>query len=225
VAESEVWQEARRDLRVTRTSIRAVASDRRVIRRFGYLVALMRAFSWMSHGTQDIYPAFLRLGAGFGPTAATWTVVLYNVGAIIGGLVCGALSERLGRRHTVILAAVLALPIVPLFAFAGEGAGLLALGAFGMQFMVQGAWGVIPAHLTELSPDAIRGFYPGVTYQLGNLLAGLDLPLQEAIAGRHGYTAALTWTVIPALLAVIALTAAGHEARGVRFGATAVTSS
>lgn len=229
VAESEVWQETRRDLRVTRTSVRSIAGDRRIIRRFGYLVALMAAFSWMSHGTQDIYPTFLRSaghgGAGLGPAAAAWIAVLYNVGAIIGGLVFGALSERLGRRRAIILATALAVALVPLFTFAGAGAGLLALGAFGMQLMVQGAWGVIPAHLTELSPDAIRGFYPGVTYQLGNLLAALVLPVQQAVAARHGYPAALAWTVIPALLAVVALTAAGHEARGARFGASAVTSS
>jgi SHS family lactate transporter-like MFS transporter len=109
--------------------------------------------------------------------------------------------------------------VIPIYAFAGHGAGMLALGAFAMQLVVQGAWGVIPAHLNEMSPDAIRGFYPGVTYQLGNLLAGLNLPLQEAIAARHGYTAALVWTVGPALLAVIVTTWLGGEAKGVRFGA------
>jgi SHS family lactate transporter-like MFS transporter len=91
--------------------------------------------------------------------------------------------------------------------------------------MVQGAWGVIPAHLTELSPDEIRGFYPGVTYQLGNLLAALNLPIQEALASSHGYPFALTWTIIPVLLAVIVLTAAGKEAKGVRFGTTAARES
>lgn len=94
------------------------------------------------------------------------------------------------------------------------------LSAFLMQVCVQGAWGVIPAHLTEMSPDAIRGFYPGVTYQLGNLIAALNLPLQEAIADRHGYPAAMTWTVVPALAVVIALSAVGKEAKGIRFGGT-----
>jgi SHS family lactate transporter-like MFS transporter len=215
VAESEVW----RNVRATRISVRSVLRDHRVVRRFGYLVLLMTAFNWMSHGTQDVYPTFLRStahgGAGLGASAATWIAVLYTIGAIIGGLTFGALSERLGRRRTIICAAALGLPIVPIFAFTG----VLPLGSFLMQLVVQGAWGVIPAHLNEMSPDAIRGFYPGVTYQLGNLLAGLNLPLQESIAVRHGYSAALTWTVVPALLSVIVLTLLGREAKGVRFGA------
>ena len=95
---------------------------------------------------------------------------------------------------------------------------MLALGAFLMQVMVQGAWGVIPAHLTEMSPDAIRGFYPGMTYQLGNLLASFNLPIQEAVAEHYGYSIALVSTVIPVLVAVITLTAIGKEAKGIRFG-------
>ncbi|MGI5452622.1 hypothetical protein ACQEWB_05445 [Streptomyces sp. CA-249302] len=96
--------------------------------------------------------------------------------------------------------------------------GRLMLSSFLMQLCVQGAWGVIPAHLTEMSPDAIRGFYPGVTYQLGNLIAALNLPIQEAVADRHGYPATITWTVVPALVAVIVLSAIGKEAKGIRFG-------
>jgi SHS family lactate transporter-like MFS transporter len=225
VEESQVWKSTRVEMRATRTSFGDILRDGRVVRRFGYLVLLMTAFNWMSHGTQDVYPTFLRSathsgGAGLGASAAAWIAVIYTIGAIIGGLVFGALSERLGRRRTIVFAAALALPIVPIFAFAGYGAGMLVVGSFLMQLMVQGAWGVIPAHLNELSPDAIRGFYPGVTYQLGNLLAGLNLPLQENIAVRHGYPAALTWTVVPALLAVIVLTLLGTEAKGVRFGST-----
>ena len=225
VRESEAWTATRNRMRATRTSVRDIMRDGRVVRRFGYLVVLMTAFNWMSHGTQDLYPTFLRSttggGAGLGASAATWIAVLYNIGAIIGGLTFGALSERLGRRLTIVFAAALGLPVIPIYAFAGHGAGMLALGAFAMQLVVQGAWGVIPAHLNEMSPDAIRGFYPGVTYQLGNLLAGLNLPLQEAIAARHGYTAALVWTVGPALLAVIVTTWFGGEAKGIRFGAAA----
>jgi MFS transporter, SHS family, lactate transporter len=218
VRESEVWEATRRQMRESRTSIRDIMRGGRIIRRFVYLILLMTAFNWMSHGTQDIYPTFLKSGAGLAASTATWIAVLYNVGAIIGGLIFGTLSERLGRRHTIIFAAVLALPVVPIFAYGGRDAGVLALGSFLMQVMVQGAWGVIPAHLTEMSPDAIRGFYPGVTYQLGNLLAALNLPIQEALASSHGYPFALTWTIIPVLLAVIALTAVGKEAKGVRFG-------
>jgi len=225
VRESEVWEATREQMRATRTSIRDILRDGKVIRRFVYLILLMTAFNWMSHGTQDIYPTFLKSsgdgGAGLTATTATWIAVLYTVGAIVGGLVFGALSERLGRRHTIIFAAVLALPVVPLFAFGGREAGVLALGSFLMQVMVQGAWGVIPAHLTELSPDAIRGFYPGVTYQLGNLLAALNLPIQEALASSHGYPFALAWTILPVLTAVIVLTAVGKEAKGIPFGAAA----
>jgi SHS family lactate transporter-like MFS transporter len=225
VKESEVWEATRQQMLASRTSVRDILRDGKIIRRFIYLVFLMTAFNWMSHGTQDIYPTFLKStadgGAGLAASTATWIAVLYNIGAIVGGLAFGSLSERLGRRYTIIFAAVLALPVIPIFAFGGHDAGMLALGSFLMQVMVQGAWGVIPAHLTELSPDEIRGFYPGVTYQLGNLLAALNLPIQEALASSHGYPFALTWTLIPVLLAVIVLTAAGKEAKGVRFGVTA----
>jgi SHS family lactate transporter-like MFS transporter len=222
VRESEVWEVTRERMRASSTSIGAILRDGGIIRRFVYLVALMTAFNWMSHATQDIYPSFLKSsadgGAGLSAATASWIAVLYSVGAILGGVAFGTLSERAGRRRTIILAAALALPVVPVFALAGNGAGALALGSFLMQVMVQGAWGVIPAHLTEMSPDAIRGFYPGVTYQLGNLLAALNLPIQEALASRHGYPFALTWTVVPVLIAVIVFTAIGKEAKGVRFG-------
>lgn len=222
VKESEVWEASREKMRATRTSMKDILLDRKVIRRFGYLILLMTAMNWMAHGTQDIYPKFLRAtdqgGAALSPTTATWIVVLYNIGAIAGGVAFGSLSERFGRRSMIILGAALGLPLVPIFAFAGYGTGMLALGSFLMQVLVQGAWGVIPAHLTEMSPDAIRGFYPGVTYQLGNLFASLNLPIQETLAEHHGYSFALTSTMIPALVAVIVLAAIGKEAKGIRFG-------
>ncbi|GLY64387.1 MFS transporter [Amycolatopsis taiwanensis] len=228
VKESEVWQSTRERLRVTRTSIKDIVFDPKIIRRFVYLVLLMTAFNWMSHGTQDVYPTFLKAhgsgGAGLSATTATWIAVIYNVGAITGGLVFGSLSERFGRRYTIAFCAVLGLPIVPLFAFS-QTAALLCLGSFLMQVMVQGAWGIIPAHLTEMSPDAIRGFYPGVTYQLGNCLAAFNLPIQEALAESHGYPFALTATIIPVLIAVTILVLVGKEAKGIRFGSPATTSA
>lgn len=228
VRESEVWETAREKLKVTRTSVKDILLNPKVIRRFGYLILLMTAFNWMSHGTQDVYPSFLKAhdngGAGLSAATSTWIAVLYNIGAIIGGLTFGTLSERLGRRRTIVAAAVLGLPVIPIFAV-DHGAGMLALGSFLMQIMVQGAWGVIPAHLTEMSPDAIRGFYPGVTYQLGNLLAALNLPIQQAIAESHGYTSALVWTVVPGLIAVAVLTAIGKEAKGIKFGESAVATA
>jgi SHS family lactate transporter-like MFS transporter len=208
---------AREKMRQANTSPTKVFLNPKVLRRFVYLVLLMTAFNWMSHGTQDVYPTYLKDGLGYSGKAAIGFAIVYNIGAIIGGIVLGAWSERLGRRRTIVIAALIALPVVPLFAYSTVS-GLIALGAFLMQLFVQGAWGVIPAHLTELSPDAIRGFYPGVTYQLGNLIASLNLPLQQALAADHGYHFALTVTIVPVLLAVAGLTALGSEARGVRFG-------
>jgi SHS family lactate transporter-like MFS transporter len=221
VKESEVWEAAQAKMRASRTSIKDVLFRPKVIRRFLDLIALMTAFNWMSHGTQDVYPTFLKAtehgGAGLSASTATWVAVIYNVGAIIGGLTFGTLSERLGRRHTIIFAAVLGLPVIPIFAV-DHGTGLLVLGSFLMQLVVQGAWGVIPAHLSEMSPDEVRGFYPGVTYQLGNLLASLNLPIQQSLAEHHSYSFALVWTIGPVLLAVIVLTAVGKERKGVEFG-------
>ncbi|RDI64476.1 MFS transporter [Nocardia pseudobrasiliensis] len=220
VGESEVWERSRERMRVTRTSLRDVLTNPVVVRRFVYLVLLMTAFNWMSHGTQDVYPTFLSSsehgGAGLSTATAKWIAVVYNIGAIIGGLVFGTLSQRYGRRYTIIFCALLGLPIVPLFAYS-HAAAMLCLGSFLMQIVVQGAWGVIPAHLTEMSPDAIRGFYPGVTYQLGNLLASLNLPIQERLAESHGYPFALAVTIVPVLLAVSLLTLIGKEAKGIRF--------
>ncbi|MCV7400833.1 MFS transporter [Mycobacterium fragae] len=221
VTESEVWEVTQRRMRLTHTKIRDVLADAAVIRRFVYLVLLMTAVNWMSHGTQDVYPTFLTAshsgGAGLGSATAKWIVVTYNVGAVVGGLIFGSLSQRFGRRYTIVFCAVLGLPIVPVFAYS-QTAAMLCLGAFLMQLVVQGAWGVIPAHLTEMSPDAIRGFYPGVTYQLGNLLAAFNLPLQERLASAHGYPFALAATIVPVLIMVALLTAIGQDATGIRFG-------
>jgi MFS transporter, SHS family, lactate transporter len=223
VKESEVWEAEHDRMRVTQTRIRDVLRDAAIVRRFIYLVLLMAAFNWMSHGTQDVYPTFLSTthngGAGLSSTTAKWIVVIYNIGAIVGGLTFGSLSQRFGRRYTVVFCALLGLPIVPLFAYS-HSAAMLCLGSFLMQLVVQGAWGVIPAHLTEMSPDAIRGFYPGVTYQLGNVLAAFNLPIQERLAATHGYPFALAATIVPVLLVVALLTAIGKDATGIRFGTT-----
>jgi len=213
LSESEVWER----VKLTSTRPAEVLRQPAILRRMLYLVLLMTAFNWMSHGTQDVYPTFLKKGLHFSANTALYVAILYNVGAMIGGTILGSLSERLGRRRTIILAAVLALPVVPLFALS-HTLGLICLGSFLMQFFVQGAWGVIPAHLTELSPDAIRGFYPGVTYQLGNCLAAFNLPIQERLAASHSYGFALTVTIVPVLIAVIVLAGIGREARGIRFG-------
>lgn len=222
VEESEVWEATRDRMRVTRTGIRDVLADPQIIRRFCYLVLLMTAFNWMSHSAQDMYPTFLATtqhdGPGLASTTARWIVVVYNIGGILGGILFGSLSQRYGRRYTIAFCALAGLPIVPLFAYS-HGAAMLCLGSFLMLVAVQGAWGVIPAHLTEMSPDAVRGFYPGVTYQLGNLLAAFNLPIQEHLAVSHGYPFAITATLVPALIAVGLFTMIGRDATGRDFGA------
>jgi SHS family lactate transporter-like MFS transporter len=221
VEESEVWKESKEQMKVTETSFKDVFLNAKVLRRFAYLILLMTAFNWMSHGTQDVYPTFLKAtdqgGPGLSESTALTIAVIYNIGAIIGGLTFGTLSERFGRRYTIAFCAVLGLPIVPLFAYSNTAA-MLCLGAFLMQVVVQGAWGVIPAHLTEMSPDAVRGFYPGVTYQLGNVFAALNLPIQEHLAETHGYPFALAVTIVPVLVVVATVVLLGKEAKGVRFG-------
>ncbi|MGW5606259.1 MFS transporter [Streptomyces sp. NPDC003753] len=216
VEESEVWEKS---VRLNRTLAYQVFKNPAVLRRFLYLVALMTAFNWMSHGTQDIYPTFVKKGLGLSANTSIAIAVVYNIGAILGGVLLGAYSERLGRRRTIMIAATGGLLVVPFFVLS-TSVGWLMLSSFLMQVCVQGAWGVIPAHLTEMSPDSIRGFYPGVTYQLGNLIAALNLPIQEALAGRHGYPAAMAWTILPTLAVVILLSAVGKEAKGIRFGTT-----
>jgi SHS family lactate transporter-like MFS transporter len=216
VEESEVWEQS---IAVNRTPAYQVFKNPVVLKRFIYLVALMTAFNWMSHGTQDVYPTFVKKGLELSANTSIAIAVVYNIGAMIGGALLGAASEKLGRRRTIMIAAAGGLVIVPFFVLSTT-VGWLMLSSFLMQVCVQGAWGVIPAHLTELSPDAIRGFYPGVTYQLGNLIAALNLPIQEAIAKHHGYPSALAWTVVPALTLVIVLSAVGKEAKGIRFGST-----
>jgi SHS family lactate transporter-like MFS transporter len=144
--------------------------------------------------------------------------VIYNIGAICGGILFGTLSERFGRRRCIILATLLSLPVIPLWAFSSSPT-LLAIGAFLMQFAVQGAWGVVPVHLNELSPDAARGTFPGFVYQLGNLLASVNATLQAGIAAHYGGNYGLALAVVAGSVAVIiaVLTALGTEAKGVVF--------
>ena len=184
-----------------------------------YAVVLMAAFNFFSHGTQDLYPTFLQVQHALSPHAVGTIAAIYNVGAILGGILCGSLSERIGRRRMIVIAALLSLPVLPLWAFAASPV-LLAMGAFLMQVMVQGAWGVIPAHLNELSPDEARGTFPGLVYQLGNLLASANATIQASIAmhfgGNYGVALALVAGSVAIIIAV--LTSLGVEAKGVAFG-------
>jgi SHS family lactate transporter-like MFS transporter len=190
-------------------------------RRLGiYAVVLMTAFNFFSHGTQDLYPTFLEVQHGLSPQEVSLIAVVYNIGAIIGGISFGSLSERFGRRRIIIIAATLSLAVLPLWAFA-ESPLWLAVGAFLMQVTVQGAWGVIPVHLNELSPDDARGTFPGFVYQLGNLIASVNATLQAGIARRYDDNYAFGLAVVAGTVAIVIviLTALGIEAKGAVFGA------
>jgi len=184
-----------------------------------YAVVLMTAFNFFSHGTQDIYPTFLQEQHKLTPHVVSIIAVIYNIGAICGGILFGSLSERFGRRRCIIIAALLSLPAIPLWAFA-DSAVVLAIGAFLIQFTVQGAWGIVPVHLNELSPSTARGTFPGFVYQLGNLLASVNATLQTTLAEHFGGNYGLALAIVAGTVAIIiaALTAAGTEAKGVVFG-------
>lgn len=185
-----------------------------------YAIVLMTAFNFFSHGTQDLYPTFLQVEHHLSPHAVGTIAVIYNIGAIIGGIVCGALSEKIGRRRMIVICALLSLPILPLWAFSSSAA-MLTLGAFMMQIMVQGAWGVIPVHLNELSPDGARGTFPGFVYQLGNLLAAANATIQAEVATANGGNYGLALALVAGIVAVVIvlLTAFGPESRGIAFQA------
>ncbi|RUL72884.1 MFS transporter [Dyella choica] len=185
-----------------------------------YLMCLMAAFNMFSHGSQDMYHTFeevnLHLPTGSG--AAFLLVALLNLGALAGGLFFGGWSEKVGRRRAMIVAALLAIPVIPLWTYGGSLL-LLGLGAFLIQVMVQGAWGVVPTHLNELSPDAVRGTLPGFAYQMGNLIAAGTATAQSWLA-EQGAGLPLVMSLWIAAVAVLLtlLVWLGPEARGVRFG-------
>ena len=179
-----------------------------------YAIVLMTAFNFFSHGTQDIYPRFLQGQHGFSVHEVTTIAVIYNIGAIVGGWTFGLWSQSVGRRRMIMIGAILSLPVVYLWAYSTTMVGL-ACGAFLMQVCVQGAWGVIPAHLNELSPPDARATFPGTVYQLGNFIASSNAVLQTTIAKNEGgnYAFALASVAVAAAVAIFVLTAVGREAR------------
>jgi MFS transporter, SHS family, lactate transporter len=186
---------------------------------FLFVILLMTAFTSFSHGTQDLYPTFLQKDHALSPGTVGLVVVVANLGALLGGICCGTLSERLGRKKAIIVSSLLALPMIPLWAWS-HTAVTLAIGGFLMQFMVQGAWGVIPAHLNELSPAPVRAIFPGLAYQLGNLLSSRNSVFQASYANHHSggmLATALSGTVVIVALLVAGLTALGSEAKGTVF--------
>src|SRR5215510_2518057 len=212
VKESEVWKKTRHE---TWGKLgRGIVSHWKL---FVYLTLLMMMMNFVSHGTQDLYPTFLEKFFGFGPRQRISINAFSAIGAIGGGVIFGLISDRIGRRRSMISALILAMMVIPLWAFAPSLAVLLT-GAFVMQFMVQGAWGVIPAHLSELSPDSVRGFLPGFAYQCGVALAGLVGLIQAIFAAKTSYPATMALTTLTVLIGAIVVTALGRERRGVRFG-------
>jgi SHS family lactate transporter-like MFS transporter len=217
VPESPVWL-AGANKRTARAAIHAGPIWSRELLRFLptflFLVILMTAFMSFSHGTQDVYPTFLAVQAKLSPETIGLIGVLYGLSSIAGGIVFGALSEKWGRKRAIVTSALLAIPVIPLYAY-GHSALTLGAGAMLMQFMVQGAWGVVPAYLTELSPAPVRATAPGLAYQLGGLITSWNGKGQALAAERWGnYPAVLAITVVVVALTLAGLAALGREARG-----------
>jgi len=182
-----------------------------------YLTFLMAMMNFSSHGTQDLFPTFLQRDWNQSPRQRAVITAISMIGAICGGIFFGRVSDRIGRRAAMIIAFILATAAIPLWAFSPT-LTLLVCGGFVMQFMVQGAWGVIPAHITELSPDSVRGFLPGFAYQCGVLFAGTISYIQAAYAVGHTYAQAMSMTMGTVFLLAIIVIAVGREKRGVEFG-------
>jgi SHS family lactate transporter-like MFS transporter len=172
--------------------------------------------TFLSHGTQDLYPDFLKTAHGVAPSVVAYIAILYNIGAILGAITFGHFSESWGRRRSMVAALVLSLAVIPAWAFGGS-IGVLVLGAFMMQAGVQGAWGIIPAHLNELVPDAVRGLMPGFAYQLGVLFASPVNRIEYVLKGKLGYAWALAAFEITNIVLLITVVALGKENKGRSF--------
>uniref|UniRef100_E6PHP9 Major facilitator superfamily MFS_1 n=1 Tax=mine drainage metagenome TaxID=410659 RepID=E6PHP9_9ZZZZ len=213
VEESPTWSAASK--RPDIVNSRGIATVKSLPLMF-YAVLFMTAFNFMSHGTQDLYATFLQKQHGFSPSVVSFLAIVAAIGAILGGIAFGALSQRVGRRVGIIVAALLGVAAIPLWAYAGS-IPALATGAFAMQFAVQGAWGIIPAHLNEISPPLLRGSFPGTVYQMGNLLSAGAAQIEATIAatsfalpgGGADYARALAAIATVVLVAVAALAAFG----------------
>jgi len=221
VAESPVWQRDRAQRKHPRLRLCTLLKQHGLL--FIYAALLMTAFNYMSHGTQDLYPTYLEEQRGFGVNAKSIISMVYATGAICGGTALGFFSQQWGRRRVIILSALCGMLLIPLWIFAPSTALLIA-GGFLIQFMVQGAWGVVPVHLNELSPPEIRGTFPGLAYQLGNFAAAYAAQQQAWLAqrfrmanGQPNY--ALTMAMVEAVvfIAIIILAAIGPEERGKEF--------
>jgi SHS family lactate transporter-like MFS transporter len=211
VKESEVWQKSKQE---SWTQLGTAVTAHWKL--FLYLTLLMTGMNLASHGTQDMYPTFLQRFWGFGTVERSAISAISMVGALTGGILIGLLSDRIGRRAAMILSLLAAILTIPLWGYA-PGVGLLIAGAFLMQFFVQGAWGVIPAHLSELSPNSIRGFLPGFAYQCGVLLAGSVGTLEAIFAEHMSYATAMAATAGTVFAATCVIAGLGREKKGIDF--------
>jgi len=211
VKESEAWKQHRAP---SLTAIVRAASGH--WKMFAYLVLLMTLMMFLSHGTQDLYPHFLKSVHRFSSATVAYIAIIYNVGAMLGAIIFGYLSETLGRRRAMITALALSLLIIPAWSF-GSTRAMLIVGAFIMQMGVQGAWGIIPAHLNELSPDKVRGLMPGFAYQLGILFAAPTNNIEYALRDRYGYAWALAGFETANIILLAIVVALGSERKGKNF--------
>lgn len=214
VKESEVWERTRHH--DFKSLFRTIGSCWKL---FLFLTLLMAFMNAASHGTQDMYPTFLQRDWGMTPRMRGAINAISAIGAIVGGVTFGYLSDRIGRRKSIVLALVLAICAIPLWAFAPT-LGLLVAGAFLMQFMVQGAWGVIPVHINELAPDSVRGFLPGFAYQCGVLIAGSVVVIETALATHMSWAKAMAISALTVFALAALVAALGRERHRVVFGET-----
>jgi len=215
VKESDAWKAEAAARKSWRQYFREVGAN---WRRFLYLVVLMAMMNFMSHGTQDLYPTFLQKQHHFSTRSTAIISAISMLGAIAGGILVGLYSDRRGRRRAMVAAALCALLLIPVWVFAPPAIALMSAGAFLMQFMVQGAWGVIPAHINELSPGSLRGFFPGFAYQLGVLIASAAPYLEARMTSHFSYGQAMGMFAAAVFIIGAMVIAAGPEAHRVAFG-------
>jgi MFS transporter, SHS family, lactate transporter len=177
----------------------------------------MTLMNFASHGTQDLYPTFLEKERHLSKTQVADIAIIYNIGAMLGGVAFGFLSDRFGRRRGMALAFMLGAAMIPLWV-SGAGIAILATGAFCMQFMVQGSWGIIPAHITELAPNQLRGFLPGFAYQCGVLLAADSAHFQSQLAISHGFSTTMGMMALAIFGVGVVVIMCGPERRAAHFG-------